>query len=106
METMRDALDRLTAAGFVDDLVVDDGHLTAARSGRRFDPAELEIVETVRFEGVSDPDDEAVLLALSTAAGEPVGTFAVPYGPAAGPAEAAVLRELERPTGGATTTDG
>ncbi len=97
METMTEALERLTAVGFSDDLVPDGEALRAVGSGVRHDPADLAVVETVRFEGPTDPADEAIVFALTAASGEPVGTFTMAYGPAAGPDDAEIVERLHRP---------
>ncbi len=97
METMTEALERLAGAGFGDELVPDGEALRAVSSGMRHDPADLELVETVRFEGPTDPADEAVVFALTSAAGEPLGTFTMAYGPEAGPDDAVIVRGLRRP---------
>ncbi len=91
---LRAVQERLEAVGFTDQLVADQGMLRAVGSDRRFDPADLAVVETRRFEGSSDPDDEAILLAITTATGEPVGTYTAPYGPAASGEDATVVERL------------
>ncbi|MCO8128830.1 hypothetical protein NHL50_16585 [Acidimicrobiia bacterium EGI L10123] len=97
METMSKALDRLGVAGFDDELMPDGTMLRAVGTGIRHDPAELAVVETVRFEGPTDPADEAVVFALTNASGEPVGTFTMGYGPAAGADHAEIVERLHRP---------
>jgi hypothetical protein len=97
METMTEALERLGEAGFGDDLVPDGHLLRAVGSGTSHDPADLAVVEVVRFEGPSDPADEAIVFALVNAAGEPVGTFTTAYGPDAGPDDADIIGRLHRP---------
>ena len=94
---LRAIQERLNGAGFSEQLVADQGMLRAVGSGRRFDPAGLAVVETRRFEGSSDPDDEAILFAVTTAAGEPVGTYTVPYGPALSREDTSVIEHLHEP---------
>jgi len=53
------------------------------------------IRETVRFEGDSNPDDEAILLALSCADGC-VGQFSAAFGPATASADVMVLQRLNK----------
>ncbi|MFP3907064.1 MAG: hypothetical protein ACLFWR_08520 [Acidimicrobiales bacterium] len=94
---MSEALERLAEAGCGEELVPDGKLLRAVGSGVRYDPAELAVAEVVRFEGPSDPADEAVVFALTTATGEPVGTFTMPYGPTAGPDDADIVERLHHP---------
>jgi hypothetical protein len=94
VEALSAALERLGGAGFTNDLVADGAALRSVTSGETYGPGALRIIETVRFEGMTDPDDEAIVFALATVAGEPVGTWTVPYGPAASAEEAAIETEL------------
>jgi hypothetical protein len=65
METLTEAEQRLRHAGFVADLRATPGRppLSVVRRDPRIGVVGGE--ETVRFEGDSNPDDEAILLALS-----------------------------------------
>ena len=94
---MSEALERLARAGFGDDLVPDGGALRAVGSGMGHDPADLAVAEVVRFEGPTDPADAAVVFALTTASGEPVGTFTMAYGPTADADDAGIVERLHRP---------
>lgn len=87
---------RLTAAGFVADLAVVDGSVRDLGAVVDHDPDHLRAVELHRFEGSSDPDDEALVVAVATDAGEPLGTLVMPFGPSASAAEADVLRRIHR----------
>jgi hypothetical protein len=79
METEAEAIERLRSAGFTADLrLADDGRVRS--DVEVWQPNELEIVELVRFEGMSNPSDEAMLLALESPEGRR-GTLALPYGP-------------------------
>lgn len=94
---MAAAMSRLDAAGFTDDLVADGSMLRVAGSQRLLDPVEVTVLETVRFEGMTNPDDEAIVFAIGTATGEPIGTFSMPYGAAASREESAVVDRLHQP---------
>jgi hypothetical protein len=90
-DTLTAAITRLRARGYTDDLeATDDGALTCARCGAAEDPATMRIDRTVRFEGSSDPGDEAILLAITCRCGAR-GLYSAAYGPAAPPADAAAL---------------
>lgn len=94
LETMTDALARLEAAGYTDGFrATDDGLLRCAACGTTIDPAVATIDEVVRFEGASDPDEEAALFALGCAEGH-LGVYVVTYGPAMPAEDVAVVRRL------------
>ena len=97
METLIDALARLAAAGFRDSFRARGDGLYAIDAGRALAPERLAVVEMVRFEGDSDPQDELVLLALqSEEDGGVRGTWLVSYGPQMDAESDALLRRLPR----------
>ncbi len=57
-------------------------------------PTEFQRREVVRFEGDSDPGDEACLFALVHRPSGKKGPYPVTYGPEMGPDDAAVARPL------------
>ena len=91
---MLEAVARLQALGY-------DLALRAGPGGRLHCPicdsavdASIAVVdETVRFEGDSNPEDESVLVALTLPCRHR-GLYSAPYGMAAPPDDAAVLRAL------------
>ena len=96
METLSEAIARLEAAGFRDSFRADGARLWALAAQRFFAPDALVVEEVVRFEGESDPDEQAILFALRSPAGDVRGTFATPYGPLADATSADVVRRLVR----------
>ena len=94
IETLRDALDRFAARGYDHELVADGGLLRDLETGERHDPTQLAITEVARFEGASDPDEQAIVYALADRAGHPLGTYATAYGPITPPDDVAVVRQL------------
>jgi len=96
LETLSEAQRRLAEAGFVADLTVAGKFLRDSSSDRDYEPATLKVTELVRFEGTSDPGDEAVLFAIATREGAPVGTFTTPFGPNASAEQAEIMRHLHR----------
>ncbi len=95
-ETLTDAIQRLRADGYLADLsATKDGNLICHSCGQTYDPLALTIDHTVRFEGDSNPDDEAILLAVRCPDGC-MGLYSSAFGPSAAPEEAAVLRRLAR----------
>lgn len=86
---------RFAQAGFGEELVVDGSALRERRTGDRHDPADLAVVEVVPIDTGSGASDHEVL-AVATAAGEPVGTLATAAGSSTG-VEAAVVVALRTP---------
>ncbi len=96
METLSEASRRLRADGYVlDFLPVPGGRLRCAECGDQFDPASMVIDEVVRFEGISDPGDEAILFALRGPCGH-AGLYSAAYGPDATSEDAEVAAALQR----------
>ena len=93
-DTLSEVQANLVTAGFTEDLIADDGALRATSTGSVFPVEDLTVCAVYRFEGDTDPGDEAILFAIGTGMGEPLGTFAAPYGPAVGSADEAVIQAL------------
>jgi len=99
MDTLSDAIARLQAEGYTGNWFATDDHLLeCSESGATADPATVTIEHTVRFEGQSDPDDEAILFALSEPGGRR-GVYSAPFGPAMPAADAAVIALLRHRSG-------
>jgi len=96
VETLSEAISRLEAAGFRDSFRPDAGRLWALAAQRFFAPESLVVEEVVRFEGESDPSEEAILFALRSLAGDVRGTFATSFGTLADPASVEIVRRLPR----------
>jgi hypothetical protein len=87
------ALEQLARRGFIDGFRVVDDNLQALMAGKVLQPNELVIREVYRFEGVSDPDDMAVVYALASTTGVQ-GTLVDAFGVYADPAKSAVLAKI------------
>jgi hypothetical protein len=94
METLSEAVERLTAAGYEHDFRAEPDGLRAVGTSCVHRPESLVIEETLRFEGESDPQDEAALFALRCEAHGTRGTYVVAYGPAMDPLDADMVRRL------------
>lgn len=93
METLSQATARLVSAGYVEDYRSHDGRLVCGQCGASHDPAQLHIDEIVRFEGDSNPDDEAIVYALDAGCGHR-GLYISAYGPGATADDIAVVAAL------------
>src|SRR2546425_844044 len=63
------ALDDLARRGFSDGFRVVDGNLRVLTTGKLLRPEDLVIREVYRFEGISDPDDMAIVYAIESTTG-------------------------------------
>jgi len=94
VETVLEAIARLRAEGYdLEMSAAPGGGLRCGECGEVVDPHDAVIDETVRFEGQSDPDDEAIVLALSTPHGHR-GYLVAAYGPDMSADEVALVQAL------------
>jgi hypothetical protein len=95
METLVEAMRRLRSGGYTHDFVASlNGNLVCRACGTSRAPEAIAIRETVRFEGDSNPDDEAILFALACVDGC-LGQYSAAFGPGTAAAD---VRALERLT--------
>jgi hypothetical protein len=69
MKTSVEAMERLVRRGFTEHFGVQGDQLRGFESGTTFGSRDVIIREYDRFEGVSDPDDMAILYALESSSG-------------------------------------
>ena len=80
METMVAALQRFGKRGYTDEFQARPEGLRSLATGEVFPPEELVVEDIARFEGASDPDDEATIFALRSEVGATRGTYTVTFG--------------------------
>lgn len=94
--TIVDVLAEFAEEGLVETFwVTADGQIRCGACHHLEDPATMQLVALRRFEGASDPDDEAAVLGLVCPECGARGTSVVKYGPGATEGELAVLRAVE-----------
>jgi hypothetical protein len=91
--TVAGAIDDLLRRGFTAQFRVVDGGLRVIGTGAMLPTSTLVIREYHRFEGVSDPDDMAIVYAIEGPGGVR-GTLADAFGVYADPATGAVLDDV------------
>jgi hypothetical protein len=96
LETIAEAVDRLTRDGYTDDFRAEKEGLRQVGTGAIFAPESLCVDEVVRFEGETDPGSEAIVFALRHEESGARGTFVTTYGARLDPAEAEMVRRLHR----------
>jgi len=93
METLTDAINRLAADGWEQQLEVADRQIKCVTCGLAADPLEVTVDRVVRFEGPSDPADAAALYAITLPCGCR-GTLVTGFGYDVSGDVAATLRAL------------
>ena len=90
------AIDELARRGFTDWFRVVEGNLRVLTTGKLLKPEDLVIREVYRFEGISDPDDMAIVYAIESTTGIR-GTLIDAFDLYADPAAAARVVEGQEP---------
>ena len=93
-DTVTEAVNLLTAEGFTANFSVRDGQLECGACGVLQDPKLATIERIFRFEGASDPDDEAIVLGVTCPDCDLRGIVVAAYGPSADPDEVAVITAM------------
>ena len=95
-DTVTEAVQFLASRGYVDDYRLCDAGI-AVDDMQETHPIKSAIVDfTFRFEGPSDPGDQAIVLGVSCTGWGRKGIVVSAYGPDADPEEAALLVALTR----------
>ena len=94
METIDQVVERMTAAGYRDHFRAEGERLHAKGANRSYAPETLVVDEVARFEGESDPGDEAAVFALRSLEDDLRGTYTVTYGPQMATADAKIVPRL------------
>ena len=80
MKSLTTCLSRMVKDGYTEDFkITEEGGLEAIQHHKSYNPAEIQVVNFFRFEGESDPDDNAILYVIETADGTK-GTLVDAYG--------------------------
>jgi hypothetical protein len=93
MRTLSHAIERLAGRGFTEHFGVVGDRLRAFDSGKTFGAHELIIREFQRFEGVSDPDDMAIVYAIESTDGTR-GALVDAFGAYSSPTVSAFLNDV------------
>ncbi|HMR95948.1 MAG TPA: hypothetical protein PKE05_10440 [Microthrixaceae bacterium] len=96
--SLAQTVDDLSARGWdAEFAAVEGGLLTCGLCGDTLSPTEVHIDSVYRFEGQSDPDDQAAVFALTCHCGCR-GIYVIAYGPSMSGADADVVSHLSRRT--------
>lgn len=96
--TVVEEIETLRTRGYTADFsVTSDGQLRCDTCGHTHRPSDAVTESTARFEGASNPDDQAVVFGLRCSACGVRGVLVAAYGPTATSEEAAVVSALSSP---------
>jgi hypothetical protein len=93
MKTLSEAIESLARRGFTEHFGVRGDQLRGFESGKTFGANDVTIREYARFEGVSDPDDMAILYAIESSSGTR-GTLVDAFGVYSNPGVSAYLERV------------
>ena len=93
-DTLLDALNGLKQRGYAIDFNLAFDHVKCNETNVCLSPSEFEIVEHHRFEGISDPEDEAVVYAIQSKDGNMKGALVTGYGAYTEPLSEELLQKL------------
>jgi hypothetical protein len=79
MKSLATCVNRMITDGYTEDFKVTEQGLESLTNQKNYKPEQIQIVNFFRFEGMSDPDDNAVLYVIETADGTK-GTLIDAYG--------------------------
>ena len=99
LTTLSATLTQLKQEGYTEDFNLRSNCLECADDTIQIFPDEFVVDKYFRFEGPSDPADEAVVYAISSAMFHLKGTLVNGYGPSSDPATDALLQALHPTTG-------
>lgn len=63
-DTLSTAVNSLTDDGYIDIFRADEKDIVALYSNKHYNPEDLHILKSYRFEGMSNPQDETVVFAI------------------------------------------
>ena len=79
IKSLTTCLNRMIADGYAEDFKVTENGLEALQAGKKYRADEVSVINSFRFEGASDPENNAILYILQTKDGLK-GTLIDAYG--------------------------
>lgn len=95
-ETVSEAINALQAKGYTLDFNLQHDHLHCEVNDLRLHPDDFHIDEVYRFEGATDPGDEAVVYAVSSEKHAVKGVLVDGYGPSSEAISPEIVAKLRR----------
>lgn len=96
-DTVSEAINDLKARGYDRDFNLKETYIECAGTGVQLSPSQFEITEVYRFEGETDPGDEAVVYAIESPSEGIKGTLVNAFGPYSNTISDAIIAKLKVP---------
>lgn len=80
MKTLASCTNKLVLDGYTEDFKIEDDQMMGLHNEKKYRPSDILVANFFRFEGASDPADNAILYAIETADGTK-GLLTDAYGP-------------------------
>lgn len=93
-DTMVEAIDDLKAQGYTLDFNLTTDAVHCRKTDIRLHPDDFEIMSFYRFEGDTNPDDEAIVYAIASKDGQHKGLLIAAFGPYADTLSTQLLKKL------------
>jgi hypothetical protein len=93
-DTVSEAVSGLRKRGYILDFNLEADHITCPEATLALAPSEFEITEVYRFEGDSDPGDEAIVYAIESKHGQK-GVLVNGFGISADPVSEEMIGKLK-----------
>lgn len=77
-DTLSEAVNTLTQEGYKEDFEAKENGIKALYSKKEYQPSELTIIDTYRFEGMTNPEDQATVFTIEANDGTK-GTLVMSY---------------------------
>ncbi|WP_121667963.1 phosphoribosylpyrophosphate synthetase [Mesonia aquimarina] len=92
--TLSEAINKLKEEGYSHDFNLLDEHLENKKDKERYTAKEFDVDKVLRFEGMSNPDDNSVLYAITTSNGKK-GVLTDAYGVYSGQVSKEMIEKLK-----------
>lgn len=94
MKSLAACLNKMVQDGYVEDFKATDRGLTSVHTAKHYFPEEIHVVNFFRFEGNSDPEDNAIMYVIETDDGAK-GTIVDAYGAYADENISKIIKQVE-----------
>jgi len=94
MKSLATCLNRMVNEGYTEDFKVTESGLESLHKHSNYTPDQIQVVNFFRFEGESDPDDNAILYVIETNDGTK-GTLIDAYGVYNSPQVSKFMKDVE-----------